>query len=285
MTEGLRYGLAYLCPSEIAGQFYCEYQVHLKRTHPEVDMQLKSLERGDVSHTSLVSQVPPITKAELEKTIQTGNRLAMCEWTLEGQFEGVRIRGRPDLFGFEGKKGLLLLDFKFGGGKQPFRHQEVQAETYVLLTESMGFSAEELCFGIVMFPGLRMKGSLSDMAQDKSARLQLFQTDGTLQRIYERCQQDRLELLKSGTKTLTVEADFWKVFLYRYDRLKAEKDLSWALGFWRSEREPIPVKRTPRKCFSCPFNAAALCQHALQAPDPKFEIQRRQDGRIIVARQ
>src|SRR5262249_1340753 len=142
MAEKLRLGLKYLWPSEIADQFYCEYKVHLKRLHPEVRIELPSLELGEASHTALVSQAEPVTPTEIEQSIRVGKKLAICEWVLEGHFHGVRIRGRPDLFAFEGKNALLLLDFKFSAAKEPFRDHEVQAETYALLTQSMEFSTE-----------------------------------------------------------------------------------------------------------------------------------------------
>jgi hypothetical protein len=93
----LRHGLTCLWPSEIADQSYCEYKVHLKRLHPEVRIELSSLELGEANHTALVSQVEPITPAEIEQSIRTGKKLAICEWVLEGCFHGVRIRGRPDV--------------------------------------------------------------------------------------------------------------------------------------------------------------------------------------------
>jgi hypothetical protein len=40
----LRHGLTCLGPSKIAEQSYCEYQVHLKHTHPEVRIESLSLE-------------------------------------------------------------------------------------------------------------------------------------------------------------------------------------------------------------------------------------------------
>src|SRR5205085_8665120 len=101
MARGLLHGLHYLAPSEIADQFYCEYKVHLKRLHPEVQIELPSLELGEASHSALVSQVAPVTPAEIERSIRTGKRLAICEWVFEGHFQGVRIRGRPDFFAFE----------------------------------------------------------------------------------------------------------------------------------------------------------------------------------------
>lgn len=281
----LRHGLSYLWPSEVAEQYYCEYKVHLKRLHPEVRIELPSLESGEASHVALASQAEPITSAEIEQSIRTGKKLALSEWILEGSFQGVRIRGRPDFFAFEGKKAVLLLDFKFSGAKRPFRDQEVQAELYALLAKRADFSTEELCFGIVLFPSAGIGGGLQEAASTKAEMLQLRNDDGTLCKIYERCEQAREALLIGRTKTVTVEGDSWTAFLYRFNAEKAARNLTWALGYWLAEREPIPVKRYPRKCFACPFNAVGLCEHALQEPDPDFKVERRADGRTFVFRE
>src|SRR5262249_13365080 len=157
-------------------------------------------------------------------------------------FHGVRIRGRPDFFAFEGKKATLLLDFKFSSAKEPFRSQEVQAEVYALLAGSMDFSTEELCFGIVMFPPVGFAKGLRAASATKAVMLQFFSEDGTLHKVSEQCEQARKALLASQRKRTIIESEGWKAFLYRYDPQKAEKDLTWALGYWRSEREPVPVK-------------------------------------------
>jgi hypothetical protein len=203
---------------------------------------------------------------------------------LEGCFDGVRIRGRPDFFVFEGKNALLLLDFKFSAAKKPFRSHEVQAETYSLLAQSMEFATEQLCFGIVLFPAAAHGSSLRNATLTKIAMLQSFNEDGTLRKISEQCEQARKDLLASRAKMTTIEADGWKVFLFRYDPSKAAKDLTWALGYWLQEREPVPVKRFPNKCFACALNAVGLCEHALREPDPSFEVQWRPNGQVIVFR-
>jgi hypothetical protein len=284
MAEKLRHGLDCLWPSEIADQFYCEYKVHLKRLHPEVQIELPSLELGEASHAALVSQAEPVTPAEVEQAIRAGKKLAICEWVLEGHFRGVRIRGRPDFFAFEGKNALLLLDFKFSTAREPFRDHVVQAATYALLTESMEFSTEQLCFGIVLFPKAGLGTSLRDAALTKTAMLESFNEDGTLHKIAEQCEQARKALLTGRTKKTTIEGDRWKAFLFRYDPSKATRDLAWALGYWLQDREPVPEKRSPRKCFACPLNAVGLCKHALEQPDPSFEVQQRADGRVFVFR-
>jgi hypothetical protein len=277
----LRHGLHCLWPSEIAKQWYCEYKVHLKRLHPEVREESPALEIGEESHLVLANQAEPITAEEIEKSIREGKKLAICEWTLEGCLHAVRIRGRPDFFAFRGKKALLILDFKFSRAVKPFDDSKVQAEIYALLAESMGFTAEHLFLGIVIFPPSGFGGNHGD----KEAMLQFLNEHGTLHRIYKRCEKARKVLMTDGAETKTIESEDWRAFLFRYDRNKAEKHLKWALEYWFSEREPIPEKRYPRKCFACALNAAGLCEHALQEPDSNFKIQRQPDGQIYVYRQ
>jgi len=148
----LRHGLEVLWPSELADQYYCEYKVHLKHTHPEVEVESPALEVGTAGHEGLASVAQPISRAEIAEAIRTGKRLALCEWTLEGEVEQVRLRGRPDYLAFEGTNAELVLEFKFARFQRPFRSQEVQAAVYGLLAEKMGFSCEGLCYGIVRLP-------------------------------------------------------------------------------------------------------------------------------------
>ena len=283
----LRYGLQYLWPSEIAEQFYCEYKVHLHRLHPEVRLEMAPLERGEASHAALAGQAEPVTAAQIEEAIQAGKQLALCEWVLEGTFAGVRIRGRPDVFAFAGKTARLVLDFKFSAGQRPFRDQAVQAETYAVLAASVGFAADELCFGIVLFPTSGLTGR--EAARAKEDMLRMLNEQGALARVYERCEQARQQLLRGQMVSIAVAGVGWKAFLYRYDPARAARNLRWALDFWLGERGPLPVgelpwDRWPRKCFACPFNAAGLCEYALQAPDPAFTVQRRPDGTVFVFR-
>ena len=154
----LRHGLTCLWPSEIANQCYCEYKVHLTLLHPEVQIDLPPLELGEESHLALTGQAEPITAAEIEQSIQTGKKLAICEWVLEGCFHGVRIRGRPDFFALKGKKAPDTPTSN-SPAKTPFHDHEFQAAIYALLAESMGFSTDQLFLGIVMFPPSGRGGS------------------------------------------------------------------------------------------------------------------------------
>ncbi len=284
MSGKLRYDLAQLWPSEIGDQLYCEYKVHLRRTHPEVRLELPSLEQGEESHAALASQAVPVTREEIERSIKKGKKLALSEWTLEGVFRDVLIRGRPDFFSFGGGHARLTLDFKFSSADRPFRSQEVQALVYAFLAESMGFEAGELCHGIVLFPRSLKAATPEEGARAKDEKLRALQADGTLVAIYAHCEAAQKSLVQSRLQRTVVEGDGWRAFLYRYDRELAEKDLSWALDFWLGKREPIPEMRYPKKCAACPFNAAGLCEHALQAADPRFVVRRLPEGTIVVRR-
>jgi hypothetical protein len=81
----------------------------------------------------------------------------------------------------------------------------------------------------------------------------------------------------------------WTAFLYRYNPGQAAQNLREKLGYWLSEREPIPVReakceRWANKCRACPFNAAELCEPAMTKPDPAFEVHRDGNGRVQVSR-
>jgi hypothetical protein len=81
-----------------------------------------------------------------------------------------------------------------------------------------------------------------------------------------------------------VEGGGWRAFLERYDRARVEGHLAWALDYWQGRRESQPATDCPRKCFSCPLNAAGLCEHALREPDPNFRVRRADDGALTVSR-
>ena len=270
MCPKLRHGLYYLRPSEIAEQFYCEYKVHLKRLHPSVRIELPALEHGEKGHEILSGAAAPIAPAEVEQAIDAGKALAMCEWNMEGQFQDVLIRGRPDFFAFEGKNAILLLDFKFSRAKTPFRNHTVQAEVYGLLAQSMGFSTEQLCLGIVLLSPAEPANALQLAPSAKDALLSTFHDGGTLDEIYALCKQEAKRLVTSGIEDKKIESRSWTAHLFRYDQRRIERDLGWALQYWLSQREPIPEKNYPKKCMACPLNQMRLCDKALQEPDSDF---------------
>ncbi len=91
-------------------------------------------------------------------------------------------------------------------------------------------------------------------------------------------------MLASRRMRTTIESNSWTTFLFRFDEDEAKQNLSWAMEYWLSKREPLPEKRSWRKCFACPLNAVSLCKHALHDPDPSFKVEHRPNARIVVSR-
>jgi hypothetical protein len=75
----LRHGLTCLWPSEIANQAYCEYQVHLKRLHPEAHDLSPERVNGELSHTALISDARPTTLAAINQAVESGKKLIVRE--------------------------------------------------------------------------------------------------------------------------------------------------------------------------------------------------------------
>jgi hypothetical protein len=271
MAVSLRYNLGYLWPSMIADQFYCEYKVHLTKTHTEIDLELPALELGEAGHAALVQDVPLISKQQIAQAITEGRRLSISEWTLEGSYKDVSIVGRPDLVAFEGQKARLILEFKFSTAKRPFPSHKVQALVYCFLLECMGFTVDELFFGIVLVPPF-MKHQLHQTGLMKAEILEQVVGNKAIEQILTSCELDRMQCLERRMSN------------YRYDKKKVVEVLDHALKFWLNEREPIPVFDQPNKCIPCPFNAAGLCQHAKSDPHPAFQVIKLPNGRTAVFR-
>jgi len=43
-----------------------------------------------------------------------------------------------------------------------------------------------------------------------------------------------------------------RIYLNKFNQTEAEKDLDWAIEFWKKQREAIPT-RNPNKCRSCEY--------------------------------
>lgn len=279
MSTPLRYGLPCVWPSAIADQFYCEYKVHLANEHPEVRPWLPALVLGDEGHAALEAEAVPISEAEVQQAVRDGKTLAVCEWALEASLDGVPVRGRPDLIHFQGHDAQLLLDFKFGDpSHRPFLNQIVQLEVYALLLEGVGFRIDDLVMGVVRLP------RPAEGFEGKDAFLAGLAHSGTLPALHRQAMLERAALLDRGWRERSVPGAGWTTYLYRFDRVQAQRHLGWALPFWRGQREPEPERERPNKCRACPYNAVHLCPHALADADPAFRIQPLPDGQILVTR-
>lgn len=279
----LRHGLETLWPSVIADQWYCELKTHLKYEHPELEFKFAALDDGGDGHAAIASIGVPTPADVIEADLAAGKPVEVFEWILEGEVDGVKIRGKPDLIDVAKREARLVYEFKFSRSDKFWPSYDVQAWIYALLLGANGFAVDKAVTAIVLFPSFSVGGGLDEAARGKAAIVQSMATDGTLAEIVDECKRGRTALLQSGATTRLLEFDECKVRLQRFDAAKATEKIRWAWGYWTGEREPLPVTKTPGKCRACPMNAAKLCNSALAPPHDSFSV-RRNRGRITVTR-
>ncbi len=275
MITKLRHGVSYLTPSEMASQFYCEYKVHLNRLHPQVVNEIPQLQIGTMGHAELTSEAVPVTKAEIDKRINQGQNLVICEKDLQAEFEGVQVTGRSDFFVVHRNRSLLIMDFKFTKSLRPYTDQIAQVQIYALLSELMGFIPDELVLGVVLLPPVVSDPEIAASSMGKLLEMQQQIKRGTLQIVCQACERARNTMLESNTDKIELTSEGARIFLNRYNSEQAKQFTKWAMEYWLGKREPLPVAKMPfdswkKKCKSCQFNAAGLCEHALDTPSKEM---------------
>jgi len=224
----LRFDAPFLGVYEIADQFFCEKQVEISRREGELETSLTK--RGKELHQALSIGMKQAKTDEIWKEIFSRRGIAIMNMLLIAKWEKVLIIGRPDFVFFKDSKPLWLFEYKFTNMRIPPDSSHVQARLYSLLLKLMGFDISLLKCAIVL-------------ANEKPQ-----QFDNWRRSVFSKV---------ARTKTLkekaVVKVDAGRVFLRRPDFKKAENELSFALGYWKFEREVIPT-RNPSKCMACRYS-------------------------------
>lgn len=279
----LRFGRQVLWPSTLASQWYCELKTHLEHAHPEVATRWSAIHDGEAAHDAVASVGVPTPTEVIESYLKTGKSVQVFEWILEAERAGILVRGKPDLIDVSKRKARVAYELKFSRSDSIWPSQEVQAKIYGWLLHANGFATDQLVTAIVLFPPLAREGDLRSLGATKPAAVERLATDGMLDALAKRIQQERSRLLKSGDKVSLFAHEDATIQLARYDHDDAQSKLDWALEYWRSARDPLPVTRMPGKCRARPMNAADLCSTALAPPGDWFQIER-DETQVIVTR-
>ncbi len=68
-----------------------------------------------------------------------------------------------------------------------------------------------------------------------------------------------MAVLKNGPTENRLQIGETSVHLNRYVSAEAERELGWAIDFWKGAREAIPTKN-PRKCRNCEYKENCAAQ-------------------------
>lgn len=235
-TSMLRFNTPYIGVYEISDQYFCEKQVEISRKTGEPETERTRL--GKESHESLLKDTQPIKTEESWKLIFSGQKIAIMNMLLITRWKDVVIIGRPDFIYFENAKPLWLLEYKFTKNRVPSDSHHVQARLYSFLVHRMGFDMSNLAYAIVL-------------ANTRPTEYQKWRRS-----VFKSVSKKKI----SKTEKVVLKIDNGHAFLRRPDLDKAKRELEWALGYWKLEREAIPTKK-PTKCIACVHSK--ICEASL----------------------
>ena len=222
----LRFDKSTIAASDIAGQFFCEKKVEMQYLHGEIESEAKLV--GTEAHERLLEDSVRVKREEMWRKIYGKDPVLALETLFFAQVKDVVIAGKPDSILFRDGYPLVIFEYKFSKSQTAYKTHHVQAETYGLLLDNVGFNTRFLHYAIVVAdPQARF---------DKQLKKKVAAAIG-----------------KNGLKDAELEIEKAKIYLHKYDREAAEKDLDWAIKFWTKEREALPTANS-NKCRGCEYS-------------------------------
>lgn len=225
-----RHGVQAVAVSDIASQYYCELKV--EHQHVQGEVPTEATEEGTAIHDDLLA-MEKVSRSNLIERIET-RRNYVAAFPIGARIGRILLRGLPDAVVFRKSRPLFVVELKttMGDVSRLWPDQVVQAKTYALVLDSMGFDCSDLTPVITR---IKRRANLSKMA-----RRQFLES--TVAALFNN-EPEKLEAKYGGDL---------KVFLLKYERQDALKGVEWAQSYWLEEREAIPTTK-PAKCKACTF--------------------------------
>lgn len=221
----LRFGRSVIVASDIAGQFYCEKKIEMEYLHGKVETEAKTI--GTDAHERLTEDSLKVKREQLWRDIYGDKPIFALEMLLLAKYGGIIIAGKPDSVLFHRGSPRVLFEYKFSRSGIDYLSYHVQAQTYGVLLEEMGFDASKLSYALVV-ANPETKGS-------RGLRRAAVST-----------------ILKNALKEGVYPIDGAKVYMCKFSRADAEKNLNWALEFWSNNRAS-ELASNQNKCTSCEY--------------------------------
>jgi len=225
--SSLRFGRLMISASDIAEQFYCEKKVEMEYIHGEVETEAKNV--GTEAHENLIEDSVRVKREQLWKNIYSDKPVFALEMLLLAKYGDVFLAGKPDSVLFARGFPFIVFEYKFSRSGVAYPSYHVQVQTYYVLLENMGFDTSRLIYAIVVADP-RTKGS-------RELRQKVVQT-----------------VIRNGAKEAVHSIGDATVYCNKFNRVNVEKDLAWALEFWKKSRQAEPT-RNQNKCARCEYQA------------------------------
>ena len=144
----LRFHRSMVIASDVASQFYCEKKVEMQFLHGEVETEAKNF--GTAAHGNLTEDSVKVKRAELWRKIYGDKPVLALEMFLLAKYGDVLLAGKPDSVLFACGFPLVVFEYKFSQSNIAYPSYHVQAQTYGVLLENMGFDTSRLFYAIVV---------------------------------------------------------------------------------------------------------------------------------------
>lgn len=224
-TRKLRFDRLFVIASDIASQFYCEKKVEMQYIHGKIETEEKNI--GTEAHEKLTEDSVKVKRAELWRKIYGDKPVFALEMFLLAKYGDVLLAGKPDSVLFRHGFPLVVFEYKFSRSKVAYPSYHVQAQTYGILLENMGFDTSRLFYAIVVADP-RTKGN-------------------------RELRQNVIHVVTvNGPKEAVQSMNDATIYISRFNRALAEENLSWALDFWSQKREAEPTSNQ-NKCAKCEY--------------------------------
>jgi CRISPR/Cas system-associated exonuclease Cas4 (RecB family) len=241
----LRHNQLYVRASEIAEQYYCEKKVEMEHLHGRVETETKR--QGSEGHESLNAESVEIERTEVLEEIFSGGSVIVHELPLLAEYRGVVLAGQPDAVIFNGGLPVVIFEVKFSNSPYPYRSYHAQARVYGRILDGAGFDTSDLYYVLVVAP------------RDSRGDMKLFT------KVVEAVNEN-------GSCEASLEVGGAHIYINEYHKPTAERDIDWALDYWRGSRDAAPVDN-PAKCRNCEFKDK--CFNRLKTTSNGYEPQNR----------
>jgi len=230
----LRFDRSTINASDIAGQYYCEKKVEMEYLHGEIETEAKTI--GSEAHERLIEEAVEIKREALWKKIYGKEPVLAAEMFILGKYQDVFLAGQPDAVMFYKGRPIVIFEFKFSQSGIAYPSHHVQAQTYGLILESMGFNTSRMFYAIVVAnPLTRGNPELQTKAIDA--------------------------IFKNGFEEGILSTDDTIIHFCKFHSSEAQESLQWAIEFWKQKRNAEPTTN-PNKCAKCEYQTQ--CKNIIQ---------------------
>lgn len=267
-----------LMVSELAQQLWCEKRVEMELLHGKEETE--EMRAGGERHRELFEEITPILLVQPETWIdeifvrcyqmwllchKVKNEGMARELPVYGKVGTMLIRGVIDELIIKGREAYIIETKTRVSGEVPdYRAYERVVEFQVSLYKSMLDSIRRgsfTCNDFIEFYRIGPELCISETLSKIFPRKALFTTNVGLMAFIA---FETLRTLPETSDTMIVRYENHKREIIGereiiYDEENFEKTMDFVLGYWKGEREAVPVSKNLWKCEYCPEKLRNRC--------------------------